>query len=136
MRGSPNLDAAVSFFQEFSSCTLIDVFQSYSVSIIGKSSFTNIWLVDRHNPFTTTSISEEDRGLILYVANSVGKIQIGDSESRITFSNFTGFLNPDSAARFLAWNISLWNQTLLKEYSSLIQYGLGAMLFNTLDSNS
>ena len=122
-----------SFFSEFHSCGLIEAYQTYSLRIMGKSNFTNIWLIDRLQamfPFQ----NELSRGLILTVKSSVGHVQIGDTDPKkvTTFQNLTGFLNPQSIAKFPSWNPKYLDKQLANTLVSSISVSLG--INNTLGS--
>ena len=87
-----------------------------------------------------STISELDRGLILYMQSSVGTVQVGGNSGTVKFSNLTGFLNSASITKFPQWSLSNSNNSTqlsdsyTSKWSNFLDYGLGSILLNFQDS--
>ncbi|CDW77017.1 UNKNOWN [Stylonychia lemnae] len=85
------------FYKGIVGCCLININQMLLLTLKG-SYFENIWNIDRFNAFSTSSM----QGLILYLKNYYGTLQIGDPTGQTynTFKNITGLFNPVTVQNF------------------------------------
>ncbi|TNV74929.1 hypothetical protein FGO68_gene8072 [Halteria grandinella] len=116
------------FMQTYLSTSLIFCNSMHQLIITGN--FNNIWLIDRFNALKPL----QQQGVILYLSNFKGKLQIGDGSSLSTIKGIQGMLNPFTIERFQNWDPKLYpysdeSEKVLFPFDEMI-YGAGSILFH------
>ena len=89
------------FFRQCLSNTLIYSFGQTKLRIAGKTTFDNVWLIDKYKEMEISTGDDQvpDYGLIAYLRNFVGAFLLGDQNEEpggpqtLVFQNLVGYMN-------------------------------------------